>query len=134
MAGGRTGRSFGATSPPWATSTVATSRSSTGRSGPGSMSATTGLTSPRPKGGPRYLRWAAWAFTLPGVLFQFCFGWFPILVAFLVAFQRYYVARPGEYAGLQNFRDVFADPLTPIAFGNTFYYAALAIGLTFVFP
>jgi len=84
--------------------------------------------------GPRYLRVAAWAFTLPGVLFQFFFGWFPVLVAFLVAFQRYYLVRPPELVGLANFRDVAADPLTPIVFTNTFYYAALALGLTFLLP
>ncbi len=87
-----------------------------------------------PAKGPRYLRIAAWAFTLPGLLFQFFFGWFPILVAFMVAFQRYYLAKPPEWVGLQNFRDVALDPLTPIVFQNTFYYAALALGLTFVLP
>ncbi len=76
----------------------------------------------------------AWGFTLPGLLFQFFFGWFPVLVAFLVAFQRYYVAKPPDYVGLQNFRDVASDPLTPVVFGNTFYYAALALGLTFLLP
>jgi multiple sugar transport system permease protein len=105
----------------------------------------TGSERPRPKaqrpGGaaegdrqPRFLRLAAWAFTLPGVLFQFFFGWFPVLIAFLVAFQHYYLARPPEFAGLQNFRDVVADPLTPVVFGNTFYYALLALGLTFLVP
>ena len=84
--------------------------------------------------GPRYLRFAAWAFTLPGLLFQFFFGWFPVLLAFMVGFQRYYLAKPAEFVGIQNFRDVALDPLTPVVFGNTFYYAALALGLTFVIP
>jgi multiple sugar transport system permease protein len=84
--------------------------------------------------GPRYLRVAAWAFTVPGVLFQFFFGWFPVLVAFLVAFQRYYLVKPPAMIGFANFRDVAADPLTPVVFQNTFYYAALALGMTFVLP
>jgi multiple sugar transport system permease protein len=82
----------------------------------------------------RYVRVAAWAFTLPGVLFQFFFGWLPIGVAFLVAFQRYYLVRQPEMVGLANFREVAADPLTPTVFLNTFYYAALALSLTFLLP
>lgn len=85
-------------------------------------------------GKPRFIRAAAWAFTAPGVLFQFFFGWFPIGVAFLVAFQHYYLVRPPEMVGLANFREVAADPLTPVVFQNTFYYAALALGLTFFLP
>src|SRR5437588_9258569 len=78
-----------------------------------------GASAPR---GLRYLRIAAWSFTLPALLFQFFFGWFPILLAFLVAFQRYYLVRPAQMVGLSNFHDVAVDPLTPQVFGNTFYY------------
>ena len=102
------------------------------------MSAITGWTSRRgsipPPKGPRYLRAAAWAFTIPGVLIQFFFGWFPVLLAFLVGFQHYYLAKPAEFVGLRNFHEVAVDPLTPQVFGNTFYYAALALGLTFFIP
>src|SRR5438105_13289709 len=87
-----------------------------------------------PPKGPRYLRYAAWAFTVPGVLFQFFFGWFPVLIAFMVGFQRYYLAKPAEFVGIQNFHDVAVDPLTPLVFANPFDYAALALGLTFIIP
>src|SRR5262245_58728300 len=99
------------------------------------MSATTAST--RAAEGDRHppaLRLAAWAFTLPGALFQFFFGWFPVLIAFLVAFQRYYLACPPDWVGLHNFHEVAVDPLTPVVFGNTFYYALLALGLTFLVP
>jgi len=83
---------------------------------------------------PRYKHLAAWCFTLPGLLFQFFFGWFPIAVAFIVAFQRYYLVHPPQWIGLRNFHDAVADPLTPVAFTNTAYYAALSLGLTFLVP
>ena len=51
-------------------------------------------------------------FTTPGLLFQFFFGWFPVLIAFVVGFQRYYFVKPAEYVGLQNFQEVFSDALT----------------------
>ena len=84
--------------------------------------------------GPRYRKLAAWAFTLPALFFQFFFGWFPVLYAFVIAFQRYFFVRLPESVGLQNFRDVAADPLTYTTFGNTFTYALLALSLTFFIP
>ena len=83
---------------------------------------------------PRYRVIAAWLFTLPGLLLQFFFGWFPVAIAFLVGFQRYYFAKPADLVGAQNFRDVISDPLTVEAFKNTFYFAVLSIGLTFFIP
>lgn len=82
----------------------------------------------------RHLRAAAWWFTLPGLLFQFFFGWFPVLIAFLVGFQRYYFAKSPEYVGFDNFRAVVSDPLTLEVFKNTFYFAALSLSLTFIIP
>ena len=87
-----------------------------------------------PRKGQRYRQIAAWAFTLPALLFQFFFGWFPVLFAFGIAFQRYFFVKPPETVGWQNFRDVAADPLTYTTFGNTFYYAFLALALTFFIP
>lgn len=77
---------------------------------------------------------SAWLFTLPGLLSQFFFGWFPIVFAFTVGFQRYYLARPPEWVRTENFRAVAADPLTVTAFYNTLKYAALSLGLTFIVP
>ena len=82
----------------------------------------------------RYRALSAWLFTLPGLVTQGFFGWFPILFAFTVAFQRYYLVKPPENVGLANFHAVVQDPLTVIAFANTLKYAALSIGLTFIVP
>ncbi len=78
--------------------------------------------------------WAAWGFTLPALLAQFFFGWFPIGFAFVVGFQRYYLVKDPQFVGLANFREVLHDPLVGIVFRNTLTYAVLAIGLTFVLP
>jgi multiple sugar transport system permease protein len=77
---------------------------------------------------------SGWLFATPAILFQFFFGWFPILFAFVVAFQRYYFIKPPDYVGGENFRNVFADPLLFTVFWNTFKYTALSIGLTFFIP
>jgi multiple sugar transport system permease protein len=77
---------------------------------------------------------SAWLFTLPGLLTQFLFGWFPVLFAFVVGFQRYFFVKDPQFVGVQNFRDVAADPLTVTTFANTFHFALLSLGLTFVIP
>jgi len=76
----------------------------------------------------------AWAFGMPGLLLQFFFGWFPIGVAFIVAFQKFYIFKPCEYVGWANFSSLLDWDLLPIAFKNTFYYAFLSIALTFLVP
>src|ERR1051326_5251536 len=80
------------------------------------------------------LRLSAWLFTLPALLAQFFFGWFPVAFAFAVSVQRYFFVKAPEYVGLQNFHDVLVDPLILTAFRNTLIYAALSIGLTFIVP
>jgi multiple sugar transport system permease protein len=77
---------------------------------------------------------SAWLFTLPGILVQFLFGWYPIGFAFIVGFQRYFFAKPAEYVGLANFTDVASDATVGIAFANTFKFALLSLGLTFFIP
>jgi len=76
----------------------------------------------------------AWAFAAPGLLFQFFFGWFPIGVAFVLAFQKFYIFEPCVYVGFANFSYLFGWDLLLIGFRNTFYYAFLSIALTFVLP
>src|SRR5437870_5473919 len=82
----------------------------------------------------QYRRTAAWLFTLPGILFQFLFGWFPILFAFVVAFQQYFFVKDPDFVGFTNFQAVLSDSLTLEAFKNTFTFAFLSLGLTFFIP
>lgn len=77
---------------------------------------------------------AAWVCAIPAFLLQFFFGWFPIGVAFIIAFQKFYLIKPCEYIGLTNFSCVFNHPLFRISFINTFYYTILSLALTFWIP
>jgi len=95
------------------------------------------IRNPPPRQGARAFRYrlaAAWGFSLPAALVQFFFGWLPVAFAFVVAFQQYYFVKPPEPIGWKNFVDVAADPLVVNAFRNTFLYAALSVGLTFLIP
>jgi len=81
----------------------------------------------------RFIQKWAWIFSGPAIISQLIFGWFPISVAFVLAFQKYQF-RGSPFVGLYNFKLVISSPITIIAFRNTLYYAALSIGLTFIIP
>ena len=87
-----------------------------------------------PKQRAKYIKRAKWAFYAPGFILNLIFGWFPLVLGLIVAFQAYYIIRPAEFVGLANFQDLWYDPLTFITFRNTLYYAALQIGLVFFVP
>jgi len=72
--------------------------------------------------------------SIPYLVATTIFGWYPIVGALVVAFQKFHAIRPCTYVGLDNFRYFIDDTTIYIAFRNTFYYAALSIGITFMVP
>jgi len=86
--------------------------------------------------GLRFTRRMAWIFGAPSIVAQSIFGWFPILVAFVVAFQKFHIVKPCTYTGWDNFAFLLPsnNPLTTLVFRNTLYYAALSLALTFLIP
>jgi multiple sugar transport system permease protein len=73
-------------------------------------------------------------FTLPALLFQLTWGWYPLLVAFLISFTNARIRGPSEFTGLESYLRVWNDPLAHQAFQVTFIYAGLSIVLTFMIP
>jgi len=70
----------------------------------------------------------------PAFITQFIFGWFPIGVAFIVAFQKFYLFK-NVYVGFDNFLYFLQNnPMTIITFRNTLYYTGLSLALTFLVP
>jgi len=76
----------------------------------------------------------AWFFSAPAGVANLLFGWYPLILGFIVAFQTFYLIRPAKFTGLQNFRMVLSDPIFFKTYINTFYYTALDIGLVFFIP
>lgn len=50
----------------------------------------------------------------------------------LISFQEVGVFGDGKFVGLQNFRDLFADPIFRRATANTFFYAGLGVPLVVI--
>lgn len=73
-------------------------------------------------------------FSLPALVAQFLFGWYPILLAFPIALMKYRLVLGSQWVGMDNFRAILDDPLTILSLKNTLFYAGLNIGLTFIIP
>lgn len=74
------------------------------------------------------------AFLLPLLVVFGLFSWYPIGRAVVMSFQETNLVAASEFVGLQNFRDVLADPLLWTAVKNTLYFALLALLLGYPVP
>ncbi|TDD18899.1 sugar ABC transporter permease [Kribbella turkmenica] len=66
-------------------------------------------------------------FLIPMLVVFGVFSWIPIGRAVVMSFQETNLVTPATFVGLQNFRDVLADPLLWTAVKNTLYFAFLAL-------
>ena len=91
-----------------------------------------------PQAAPRALsrrsRFESFLFTLPALLFQLSWGWYPLIVAFVISFTNARFLGPVSFTGLESYVRVWRDPLVAEAFRVTFTYAGLSIVLTFMIP
>jgi multiple sugar transport system permease protein len=74
----------------------------------------------------------AYAFLAPILIFFFVFMALPVGWLFYLSFQNDGIIAPARFAGLDNWRRTFADPLVLKTIGNTFYYCLIAIPAVFV--
>ena len=72
---------------------------------------------------------AAWAFLLPSLVPFVIFVAGPLLAAVALSFFRYDILTPPEFAGLDNFRHLFADDRILAVYRNTVVYVAGTVGL-----
>jgi multiple sugar transport system permease protein len=73
-------------------------------------------------------------FLIPAFLFQLTWGWYPLVVAFIMSLTDAQPILPSSFTGLDSYIRVWKDPLVAQAFRVTFVYGFLNIGLTFVIP
>ena len=71
-------------------------------------------------------------FMLPLLVIFGVFSWWPIVRAVVMSVQQTNLVTPPVFVGLDNFREVLADPLLRKAIKNTLWFAALA--LVFGYP
>jgi len=77
---------------------------------------------------------AAVAFALPMLAIFTAFSWYPITRLVVLSLQSTNLVDPPTWVGLQNFRDVWNDPLFMTALRNTSYFAFLALLFGYPIP
>jgi multiple sugar transport system permease protein len=75
-----------------------------------------------------------WLFVIPALLFQLVWGWYPLVMAFMMSLTDAQPMLPSSFTGLDSYIRVWKDPLVAMAFRTTFIYAGLMVGLTFIVP
>src|SRR5690606_6305805 len=73
-------------------------------------------------------------FMLPLILIFGVFSWFPIVRAVIMSVQETNLVSDPTFVGLDNFRQVLADPLLGKAVRNTLYFAFLALLFGYPIP
>lgn len=82
----------------------------------------------------RRSRLTVWLFLLPALLFQLIWGWYPVVVAFLISFTDAQPLLPSTFTGLESYIRVWNDPLTAQSFRVSFLYTGMNLALTFIIP
>lgn len=71
-------------------------------------------------------------FILPWVIGFLIFTAGPIIASLVLSFMHYDMILTPEFAGLENFKELFVDPLFYKSMGNTLYIVALAVPLQII--
>lgn len=98
---------------------------SAGAAGPGAQNMDQGKVSNR---------WQYWLFVLPALVFQFFWGWYPMVIAIFLSLTNSPIRGAVTFQGLGNYQRLLADPLVSYSFKVTFLYAIISIALTFMVP
>lgn len=73
-----------------------------------------------------------WVFALPWVLGLLFFYLLPLIQSIYYSFTSYTILNPGEWVGLQNYRDLMKDNLFLAGVYNTVYYTVFYVPLSII--
>lgn len=75
-----------------------------------------------------------YCFLLPGIVLLIIFYFWPAFTALKLAFYNYRLLAPPVWAGLDNFRELRADPRFAMALKNSFLFTAMYVPLVVFLP
>jgi multiple sugar transport system permease protein len=73
-------------------------------------------------------------FLLPALLVFALFVWYPIILGFIISFQRIDMLNPAVWIGWKNYQHVIADPLFGIAWRNSLAFTFYALLFGYLIP
>ncbi|QOS77611.1 sugar ABC transporter permease [Paenibacillus sp. JNUCC31] len=74
-----------------------------------------------------------WLFASPWAIGLLCFYAIPMLMSIYFSFTTYSILQPGEFVGMNNYRDLFHDPLFWKSIYNTIYFTVFFVPLSIFF-
>jgi len=77
---------------------------------------------------------SSYLFLLPALLVFALFVWYPIILGFIISFQRIDMLNPAVWMGWKNYQHVIADPLFGIAWRNTLTFTFYALLFGYLIP
>ncbi len=75
-----------------------------------------------------------WIFLLPAMVLQLTWGWYPLIMGFVLGMTDGQMIRPATFVGFSNYIRMVQDPLVTRSLGVTFTYSIMSIILTFISP
>ncbi|NMB11763.1 MAG: sugar ABC transporter permease [Firmicutes bacterium] len=82
----------------------------------------------------RHYDLSGFLFVLPAIILLGIFMFYPLLSSFWLSLTEYNIVKPPTFIGLDNFRELYHDPIFHIAFKNTLMYTAVVVPTCIVFP
>jgi multiple sugar transport system permease protein len=79
-------------------------------------------------------KWAGWVFILPALAGTLVFIVIPVVCSFGLSFARWDLLNPIEFAGLDNYREIFSEPLFFKILVNTVIFALATSILGVIIP
>jgi multiple sugar transport system permease protein len=76
----------------------------------------------------------AYAFMAGGIACFALFSWYPLVRGVLLSFQQVNFVTDPEWVGLDNFHNLFKDPLFWIAWRNTLFFTGIALVIGYALP
>lgn len=73
-------------------------------------------------------------FLLPAVISFFYFVWYPVILTFIMSFQKVSLAGTTTFVGTANFETFFADPVFSQAWANAGKFTLISLLIGYIFP
>lgn len=73
-------------------------------------------------------------YILPAFLLLFLFRTIPVIMSLVIGFFKWEITGSGEFIGLENYKNMFADPVFWKSITNTLWFVAFVVPASIVFP
>src|SRR5215831_10397886 len=99
-----------------------------------SLSSTQVQAGPRQRTIQQQQRLWGWIFLSPWIVGFFAFTFLPMIASLIFSFTDFTIGKDTHFVGLENWQNLFKDPVTLQALGVTFRFGLLMLPISLAFP